>query len=127
VIYVIHGKRQYGEKAAKTLFGDLVSPSQEAFTLLLYRNGYQNWVWMHNESILLSEASEDSTGNFDGTLMEGSPGYLYTVRTIDLTSRNGGWSRSGMLKYNELYLKVKDEQVADKGKFDTDYKPPTPG
>jgi hypothetical protein len=48
MIRAVHGKSRYGEKAVHTLFGSLVSPSQEAFTILLYRNGYHKWVWMHN-------------------------------------------------------------------------------
>jgi hypothetical protein len=68
--------------------------------------------WMHTQAILSSEASEDINGDFEG-VAENGPGYLYTARTSDLTSRHGGWSKSGMLKYNELYLKVKEEQVAN--------------
>jgi hypothetical protein len=80
------------------MFGSLVSPSQEAFTMLLYKNGFKKWVWMHNGSVS-SEASEAS----NGATSDGSPGYIYTARTSDLTSRKkGGWSRMDMLKYNEL-------------------------
>jgi hypothetical protein len=41
MICAVHGKSRYGEKAVHTSFGPLVSPSQEALTMLLYRNGYQ--------------------------------------------------------------------------------------
>jgi hypothetical protein len=37
---------------------------------------------------------------------DGFPEYVYTARNSDLTSRNGGWSRTGMLKYNDLYKQV---------------------
>jgi hypothetical protein len=106
MIGAVHGKSSYSEKAANTLFGSLVSPSQEAFTMLLYKNGFQKWVWMHNGSVS-SEASEASNGDAS----DGSPGYIiYTARTSDLTtSRNRGWSRMGMLKYNELYKKVRED------------------
>jgi hypothetical protein len=98
------------------LFGSLVSPSQEAFTMLLYKNGFQKWVWMHNGSVS-SQASEASNGNTS----DGSPGYIYTgARTSDLTSRNGGWSRMGMLKYNELYKQIKEDRVVDNGAFDSE-------
>jgi hypothetical protein len=41
----------------------------------------------------------------------------------ELTSRYGGWSRSGMLKCNELYSKVKEDRlVRDSGAFSQDYK-----
>ncbi len=116
MIRAVHGKSRYSEKAANTLFGSLVSPSQEAFTMLLYRNGYQKWVWMHNGSVS-SEASEGSNGDTS----DGSPGYIYTERTSEMTSRNGGWSRLGMLKYNDLYKKVKENRVADGGAYDRKY------
>ena len=57
------------------LFGSLVSPitSQEAFTMLLYMNGYQKWVcMMHNRS----ESSEGSEGS-NGDTSDDSPGYIY--------------------------------------------------
>jgi hypothetical protein len=98
MIWTVHGKSRYSEKVANTMFGSLVSPSQEAFTMLLYKNGFKKWVWMHNGSVS-SEASEAS----NGATSDGSPGYIYTARTSDLTSRKkGGWSRMDMLKYNEL-------------------------
>jgi hypothetical protein len=51
------------------------------------------------------------------------PDYLYyTVRMRELTSRNGGWSRTGMLKYNELYSKVKEDRQRGNGVFSQDYK-----
>jgi hypothetical protein len=116
IIRAVHGKSRYSEKAANTLFGSLVSPSQDAFTMLLYKNRFQTWVWMHNGAVS-SEASEASNGDAS----DGSPGYIYTARTSDLTSINGGWSRMGMLKYNELYKKLKEDRVADNGAFDREY------
>jgi hypothetical protein len=88
------------------LFGSLVSPSQEAFTMLLYKDGFKKWVWMYNRSVSSGEASEASS---NGDTSDGSPGYIYTARTSDLTGRNGGWSRLGMLKYNKLYKKLKED------------------
>jgi hypothetical protein len=41
MIQAVHVKSRYSEKAATTLFGSLVSPSQEVFTMLLYKNGFQ--------------------------------------------------------------------------------------
>jgi hypothetical protein len=110
MIHVVHGKSQYDTSSTSTLLDDLVCPSQEAFTLLLYRNGYNNWVWMHNHASLSSEGSEDSnlTVKEEGEEDEdGCPKYKYTKRMAgDFTSRNGGWSRDGMKKYNTLYKKV---------------------
>jgi hypothetical protein len=53
--------------------------------MLLYRNGYQKQLWMHNGSVS-SEASEGSCGDTSNAF----PGYVYTARSSDLTSRNGG-------------------------------------
>ena len=116
MIQAVQGESRYCEKVANTFFGSLVSPSQKAFTMLLYKNGFQKWVWMHNGSVS-SEAGEASNGN----TLDGSPGYIYTARTSDLTSINGGWSRMGMLKYNGLYKKEKENQLADNGAFDSEY------
>jgi hypothetical protein len=65
---------------------------------------YQKWVGMHNGSVS-SEASEGSQSH--GDTSNGFTGYVYTARSSDLTSRNWGWSRTGMLKYNDLYKQVK--------------------
>jgi hypothetical protein len=65
---------------------------------------------MHN-GFVSSKASEGS----------GFPGYVYTGRSSDLTSRNGGWSRTGMLKYNDLYKQVKKYRLEDNGAYDREY------
>jgi hypothetical protein len=57
----------------------------------------------------------------NGDTSDGSPGYIYTARTSDLTSRNGGWSRMDTLKYNELYKKLKEDRLVDNGAFDSEY------
>jgi hypothetical protein len=121
MIRAVHGKSRYGNSSTAILLDDLISPSQEAFTLLLYRNGYKNWVWMHNHASLSSEGSEDSNVTFEGDdedEEDGCPKYSYTKRTaMDFTSRNGGWSRDGMKKYNTLYKKVQEDRIADAGAF----------
>jgi hypothetical protein len=101
MICAVHGKSCYCVEASNKLFEELVSPSQEVFTLLQYESGYMNWVWMQNES----ETSDTSNGGLDGA--SDGPDYLYTAMTRELTSRNGIWLRSGMLKCNGLYSKVK--------------------
>jgi hypothetical protein len=78
MIRAVYGKSRYGEKAVHTLYGSLVLPSQEAFTMLFYGYGYQKWVWMHNGSVLSSEASEGS----HGSTSDGCPDYIYTARSI---------------------------------------------
>jgi hypothetical protein len=59
------------------LFGSLVSLSQEACAILLYKNGFQKWVWMHTGSVSSAKAREASNGNTS----DGSPGYITTART----------------------------------------------
>ena len=49
------------------------------------------------------------------------PRYKYTERTVDLTSRNGGWSNAGMTIFNGLYNKVKEDCQTDHGAFDKTY------
>jgi hypothetical protein len=71
---------------------------------------------MHNGSAS-SEASEGSHGDTS----DGFPEYVYTARSSDLTSRNGGWSRTGMLKYNDLYKQVKKDRLEDNGAYDREY------
>jgi hypothetical protein len=116
MVRAVHGKIRYGESAGKQLFDDLVSPSQEAFTLLLYENGYQTWVWMHDEAVSSSGASDGEGGS------DGCPEYLYTKRTRELTSRNGGWSRAGMVKFNEIYKLVRENRILDNGNFSMEYR-----
>jgi hypothetical protein len=108
------------------LLDDLISPSQEAFTLLLYRNGYNNWVWMHKHASLSSKGSEESDVTIKGEGEEdedGCPKYTYTKRMGgDFTSRNGGWwSRDGMKKYNTLSKKVQVDRKVDAGAFSEVY------
>jgi hypothetical protein len=87
----------------------------EAFTLLLYENGYMDWVWMQNEA----GTSDTSNGGWRSDGLD----YLYMARTRELTSSNRGRSRSGMLKYNAgLYSKVKEDRLRDNGVFGEDYK-----
>jgi hypothetical protein len=108
MIRAVHGKSRFSDKATTKEFGNFISVSQEAFALLLYRNGYDNWVYMHNELV----TSDEST----------CPRYKYTERTVDLTSRNGGWSHDGMTLFNQLYRKVQEDRRKDHGDFDKMYK-----
>jgi hypothetical protein len=114
MIRAVHGKSIYSSKAATTDFEDLVMPSQEAFTLLLYRNGYKNWVSVHDTSAMTSSSQESEADQ--------RPAYQYTTRKhADLTSRNGGWSREGNDKYVELYDRVKQDRLIDNGVFKRKY------
>ena len=119
MIRAVHGKSRYGEKVLKRMLGDFVSTSQEAFTMLLYHNGYENWVYMKNDdNVFSSDASAAGNGDLDG----GCPQYKYTARSIELTSRNGGWSSEGMKKFTELYTKVKEDRRTNQADYDAAYK-----
>ena len=109
-------KNSYADKAGSRneVFGTLVPISQEAFALLLYKNGYENWIWMHNNAATSEEDDDDK------------PGYLYmNTRGRDrlvFTSRNGGWSAVGMEEFNRLCSKEKGSHLDDKGSLDGFYK-----
>jgi len=122
MIRAVYGKSRYSSSSAMALFDDFISPSQEAFALLLYKNGYDNWVWMHSHASLTSDGSDDSNGTYGGGEGEqGCPPYKYTKRTGDFTSRNGGWSKEGMRLYNDLYKKVQDNRQTNNGVFGKAY------
>jgi hypothetical protein len=115
MIRAVYGKNRYSHNSSVALFDDLVSPSLEAFALLLYKNGYENWVWMHNNACLTSDVSDDTE--------EECPNYKYTTRTGgDFTNRNGGWSRDGMSLYNKLYNMAKTDRETNNGSFGKLYK-----
>jgi hypothetical protein len=121
MVRAVHGKSGYAQKAGSksTTFSEFIPISQEAFALLLYENGYKNWIWMHDNNASSSEESEVSN--------EGpKPGYLYTgVAAGDgemFTKRNNGWSKTGMQAFNSLYAEVKESRANDNGEFDKLYK-----
>jgi hypothetical protein len=88
--HAVYGKSRYSPSSNTTLFEDVISPSKEAFALLLYKNGYENWVWMHNHACLTSDGSEDTVGG-ETESEEDCPQYKYRQRTVGaFTSRNGG-------------------------------------
>lgn len=117
IIRSVHGKCGYADKAGSQIdrLGTFIPISQEAFALLLYKNGYDNWLWMHNNAAT-SEETED----------EEKPGYRYTNKKegdgLVFTSRNGGWSAEGMIEYNRLCKLVTDDRRDDRGEFDLHYR-----
>jgi hypothetical protein len=87
MIRAVYGKSRYSPSSSTILFDELISPSQEAFALLLYNNGYENWVWMHNNACLTSEGS-------DATI-DGGGGVRWDV--LGINSQKGQvTSRAGM-------------------------------
>ena len=119
IIRAMHGKCGYADKAGSRngLFSNIVPISQEAFALLLYKNGYDNWIWSHNNAATSDETdeTEDEKPAYKYTNTKGREGMIFT-------SRNGGWSAEGMQEFNRLYGKVKESRRDDQGAFDTHYK-----
>ena len=42
----VYGKEIWNDMAEKTKLSEFVTASQEAFALLLYKNGFESWLWM---------------------------------------------------------------------------------
>jgi hypothetical protein len=53
IIINAHEMSRFSEEAANTLLGSLSSSSQEAFAMLLKKNGYKKWEWMLNDWICI--------------------------------------------------------------------------
>jgi hypothetical protein len=117
IIRAVHGKCTYADKAGSKngVFSTIVSISQEAFALLLYKNGYDNWIWMHNNAATSDETDDEEKPGYRYTNTKGREGMIFT-------SRNGGWSDEGMQEFNILYGKVKINRDSDNGLFDIHYK-----
>ena len=113
MIRAVYGKSRYGAAADMKLFDGLISKSQEAFTLLLYENGYKNWVWAST-----NDRGGTTSKTASNTTDSGGPGYGYIEKSKDsLPTRNGGWSNEGMKKFNDLYKRVGEDCLKDKGGF----------
>jgi hypothetical protein len=85
------------------MFSEFIPVSQEAFALLLHKNGCNNW--MHD----MNATSSDSTDCSDDAE---KPGCLCTCLRSEkgalFTRRNGGWSEAGMEAFNSLCAEVQN-------------------
>ena len=54
----VYGKEIWSDVAEKTKLSAFVTTSQEAFALLLYKNGFEAWSWMNSDSSSSSDGSE---------------------------------------------------------------------
>jgi hypothetical protein len=103
----VYGKEIWNEVAVKTRLSDFVTASQEAFALLLYKNGYEAWSWM-----------SDSSSSSDGDGAE-KPGFKYTSRSKNrVTGRNSGWTVEGLTAFNTLYALVTKDREDNGQAFD---------
>ena len=88
--------------------------SHEALALLLHKSGYENWAWRHDHACLTSDRSDSADGG-DGGEEEHCPKHKFTKRSGNFMSRNGGQTREGMILFNELCKRVKEDRQADRG------------
>ncbi len=102
----VYGKEVWNEVVGKTKLSNFVTASQEAFALLLYKNGYEAWSWM------LSDSSSSSDG-------EEIPTFKYTSRPKNgVTGRNSGWTVEGLTAFNTLYAMVTKDREENGDVFD---------
>ncbi len=102
----VYGKEVWNEVAGKTKLSNFVTASQEAFALLLYKNGYEAWSWM------LSDSSSSSDG-------EEIPTFKYTSRSKTyVRGRNSGWTVEGLNAFNTLYVLVTKDREDNGEAFD---------
>lgn len=95
----------------RTTVRSLATPSDEAFCLLVLRNGWESWVWECN--------------NHDATKEErvrDRPGGKYTSKGCGRnTCGHGGWNQIGITLYNKLVSELtKSRTELDKEKVQQD-------
>ena len=105
----VYGKEMWNEVAGKTNLSAFVTTSQEAFALLLYKNGYEAWAWMNS----------DSSSSSDGVGTEKSPPFKYTSRSeTHIRARSSGWTMEGLNAFNKLYARVVEDRRQNGKVFD---------
>ena len=107
----VYGKEIWNDMAEKTKLSEFVTASQEAFALLLYKNGFESWSWM------LSDSSSSSDG--DGIETQTRPAFKYTSRSEEhVMMRNCGWTVEGLNAFNTLYALVTEDRKEYGNGFD---------
>ena len=95
----------------KKKLSEFVTASKEAFALLLYKNGFESWLWM------LSDSSSSSDG--DGIETPTRPAFKYTSRSEEhVMMRNCGWTVEGLNAFNTLYALVTEDRKEYGSVFD---------
>jgi hypothetical protein len=99
----------------KVMFSTFIPISQEAFLPSLYKNGYNNWLWMHN----------NATSEYRRWYWGKKPGYLYTTAGAtegahSLPEMGGGQQRA--CRSSTLCTQSEGKQNYWQSKFDTSYK-----
>jgi hypothetical protein len=107
----VYGKEIWNEVVVKTKLSNFVTVSQEAFGLLLYKNGYEAWSWM------LSDSSSSSDG--DGIEAPKQPTFKYNSKSINhVMGRNSGLTVEGLNAFNTLYVLVTKDREDNGEAFD---------
>ena len=108
----VYGKEIWSEVAEKTKLSAFVTASQEAFALVLYKNGYETWSWMQSDS-------PSSSLDGDGIETEQRPKFKYTSRSEShIMARNSGWTLEGLDAFNILYTRVVKDREENVDVFD---------
>jgi hypothetical protein len=122
MVRAVHGKCGCAQKAAgskSAMFSEFIPVSQEAFALLLCKNGCNNWIWMNDMNATSSDGTDCSNdAEKPGCRCTG----LRSEKGAMFTRRNGGWSEAGMEAFSSLCAKVKASRAAGNGVFDTHHK-----
>jgi hypothetical protein len=106
----VYGKEIWNEAAGNKKLSKFVTASQEAFALLLYKNGYEAWSWM---------SSDSSSSSDGGTEIETVPNFRYTSRSSNhVMGRNSGWTVEGLTAFNTLYALVAKDREDNGEAFD---------
>ena len=108
--YVV-GKNVWNNNATNTRLSCFVTPSLEAFAMLIYDNGYKPWMWDCQQMAALPATT--SSDEEDALTTSIRPAFKYTHRTQDNMVRNGGWSEEGHdycdMCYDEIGIRRKKQ------------------
>ena len=97
-------------------YGGIVTPSQEAFIILCYKNGYKTWKYDVDKEKRNRMYPNESANN---ERIDQKPKFEFTHRTP--LRRNGGWTREGMTLFTEIDAKIRHRRQANK-EYENDFK-----
>ena len=91
------------------MYGNIVTPSQEAFIILCYKNGYNVWKYEVEEQNELV-GNQENVNDIQNT--KDKPGFEFTRKTP--LRRNGGWTAQGMNLFAEIDQKIRSRRETHK-------------
>ena len=101
--YVV-GRTVWENNATNSNLSSFVTPSLEAFAMLLYDNGYKPWLWECRE--MAAEINNGTSEDEDSAATPSKPTFKYTHRTLENMVRNGGWAEEGHDYFDSCYDKI---------------------